>query len=200
MQVISGKELSENGLTSNYKAMEKQEHSEKPISRWANRGLYHDSFPGKVYKLMLLGATNDTVADFFEISVPTLNSWIREKAEFTEAMRRGRVESDMRVAKSLYRRATGYSVTETHKTKGINARGLPFETEKTETKHYPPDVKAIVFWLSNRQKSIWANTTKTEVSIKQEPIDLSVLTPEQEKLVKSIALKQVSTLNGISQN
>jgi hypothetical protein len=58
--------------------------------------------------LCLLGASDEKIADALEVAVSTFYLWKQEHKEFSEALARGR-EADATVAKSLYRRAKGYS-------------------------------------------------------------------------------------------
>jgi len=166
-----------------------------------SRGIYYDKFPRRAYKLALLGMTDLEMADFFEIHLETFQLWKSQKPEFAKAILRGKDKADSKVVQSLYRRAKGYTYTETKKSEGVSSKGEKFDNETVIDKHVPADVKAIVFWLTNRQKARWANTSKSEVTVnKKMVLDLDKLTPEQEKLVKSIALKQITNLHGISSN
>ena len=98
----------------------------------------------------LLGATNDELADFFHVSPSTIDRWIAERADFGDAVRRGRVVADARVARGLYDRAIGYD------RKIERAVVLGGEVKPvTSTIHYPPNVQACIFWLRNRRRATW---------------------------------------------
>lgn len=98
----------------------------------------------------MLGATDVDLADFFEVSVSTLNLWKIENSEFSESLKIGKDSSDNRVERSLYHRACGYS----HEDTDIRVIDGQIVTT-TFTKHYPPDPTSCIFWLRNRKKLEW---------------------------------------------
>jgi len=87
-------------------------------------------------KFCMLGATNDDLADCFEVSRSTIDGWIATIPEFAEGMRQGRDEADAGVVEKLYSRAMGYSY-ETKKV--LLCRGEPVTVPHTV--HYPPDIR-----------------------------------------------------------
>ena len=117
--------------------------------------LYKPSMNDQVYKLCLLGATDNEIADFFEVDVSTINRWKLSEVEFCESIRRGKFEADMNVAKALYKRALGY---ETRETKISN------DDVVTTTKEVAPDTAAAFIWLKNRQPSKWRDKQEIEHS------------------------------------
>jgi len=109
------------------------------------------------YKLSLLGSTDQQLADFFEVSDTTIDTWKKEHPEFLGALNKGKGEADSKVAKSLYQRAMGYS----HKAEKIfNNQGEIVRAEYIE--HYPPDTTAMIFWLKNRQSAKWRDKQDVE--------------------------------------
>jgi hypothetical protein len=98
-------------------------------------------------KFCLLGATDEKLAEFFEVSVKTLNNWKGKYPEFVQALKDGKEIADAEVADSLFHRARGYSHPEVHVS---NYQGDITLTPLT--KHYPPDSTAGIFWLKNRQR------------------------------------------------
>ena len=56
----------------------------------------------------LLGATNEHLACFFEVTSRTVDNWIATHPEFAAAVKEGRAIADARVARGLYDRAVGY--------------------------------------------------------------------------------------------
>ena len=59
----------------------------------------------------LLGATNPQLAELFDVSPRTIDSWIASIPEFGEAVRQGRAVANAQVARSLYERAIGFRHT-----------------------------------------------------------------------------------------
>lgn len=115
------------------------------------------------YKLALTGYTDKMIADFFGLKVDVINYWKLHNMEFRTALYRGKEEADMAVAKSLFRRAVGYTYTE--KLEITNLNGVVTRTETT-TKHVPGDVGACKFWLTMRQREQWAEINRTDVNVK----------------------------------
>jgi len=59
-------------------------------------------------KLCLLGATDADLADFFEVSVRTIERWQSQHAEFCRAVKVAKEEANDRVERSLYQKAVGF--------------------------------------------------------------------------------------------
>ena len=101
-----------------------------------------------------LAATDRQLADYFEVSYQTLNTWKAEHPEFLDSLRQNKEIADENVVKSLYQRAIGYDVA----TPKIIGDGIEVE----EIKHYPADPTSMIFWLKNRQPKNWRD--KPEMS------------------------------------
>lgn len=111
---------------------------------------YKKEFAEQARKLCLLGATDKSLAEFFEVTESTINKWKLEHNEFSESIKKGKEIADAEVASKLFHRATGYE----HKEDDI--RAVNGEIVITPTvKHYAPDTTAAIFWLKNRQKDNW---------------------------------------------
>lgn len=113
---------------------------------------YRPEFAELAYNYCLLGATNGTLAKYFGVTERSIDNWIAHREEFGDAVKRGREGADTKVAAACYKRAIGYTYTSQH----INKRG-EIITTRTEM---PPDVNAQVFWLSRRQRDLWAPKTE----------------------------------------
>ena len=101
-------------------------------------------------KFCMLGATNDELADCFEVAGSTIDEWIATIPEFAEGVRQGRDVADAAVVQKLYSRAMGYS----YETKKVFIyRGQPVTVDHTV--HCPPDIQACMFWLRNRRRQDW---------------------------------------------
>lgn len=101
-------------------------------------------------KLCLLGATDQELADFFEVTARTIYRWKATQHAFCQALKAGKSEADDRVERSLFARATGYEHDEVD-IRVVN--GVIVQT--TIRKFYPPDTVAGIFWLKNRRKEEW---------------------------------------------
>jgi hypothetical protein len=116
----------------------------------------------QAFRLALLGATDEEMADFWGITTQTLNVWKKSAPGFLAALMRGKLDADANVANKLYQRAIGYS----HKAvKIFNDQGTPLIVPYTE--HYPPDTNAATTWLALRQRGRWSPP-------KQEPLTVNL--------------------------
>jgi hypothetical protein len=98
----------------------------------------------------LLGATNDELAEVFEVAPRTIENWIAHHPDFAAAVRKGRRRADAKVAASLYARAIGFQ----HKVeRTFLCHGEPKSFSVTVA--YPPDTQACIFWLRNRRRQTW---------------------------------------------
>ena len=113
---------------------------------------YRPDYPEQAYKLCLLGATNDEIADFFGVATSTIHEWRSTHEAFSDAITRGKLEADANVASRLYERAMGYKheAVKIFMPAGADA---PVYAEYTE--HFPPDTQAASLWLRNRQPAKW---------------------------------------------
>lgn len=157
---------------------------------------YRKEFAEQAEKLCRLGATDVELADFFGIDERTLNRWKQNHREFCQSLKEGKSQADAEVASKLFKRATGYSHSDTkfatHEGKITDAREY--------TKHYPPDTIACIFWLKNRRPDLWRDkighehTGKDGGPIKQES-DFKV-TPEDEAVIARIREKRDQVKEG----
>ena len=112
---------------------------------------YNREYADQARKMcLLMGATDRNLADFFEVNETTINRWKKAHPEFCQSISEGKLIADANVVHSLYSRAVGMSVIKTHL---ATHQGEVTAIEYLE--HIPPDVKACIFWLKNRQKGHW---------------------------------------------
>jgi transposase-like protein len=131
---------------------------------------YKPEFAQQAAKLCLLGATDAQLADFFEVSVSTINLWKTQHPEFSESIKVPKGQADERVEQSLYRRAMGYEHDE------VDIRVIEGAVVQTPIrKFYPPDTTAAIFWLKNRKPADWRDKQEVEhqgkVTVMAGPLD-----------------------------
>lgn len=126
---------------------------------------YKEEYVELVYKLCLLGMIDKQLADFFEVSVATINNWKKEHPEFLESIKRGKTIADLDVVVSLRQRAMGYSHPE-DKVFCTNGEVTVVPT----IKHYAPDTAACAFVLKNRQPELWRDKRNIEVDATPAPM------------------------------
>ena len=122
--------------------------------------LYREEFAEQARKLCLLGATDQKLADFFEIEVRTIYDWKRTKPEFSQAIARGKMLADAEVAAKLYERACGYphGAIKIYRADDGSVIKVPYTVE------YPPDTTAASLWLRNRQPRLWRDKHEIDVA------------------------------------
>lgn len=131
--------------------------------------LYNPEFhPKKVVGYCLLGLTDEQMAGIFEIAVSTFYEWKKTYPDFSEAIKSGKEEADVKIAASLFKRATG------HKEKRIipiklrettNGQGSTERVELVEVEdYYPPDTGAQIFWLKNRNPQMWRDKKEIDLN------------------------------------
>jgi hypothetical protein len=89
----------------------------------------------QVKKLCLLGFTNAQIEEYFEISHFAFQTWRKKYPEFDAAIKEGKTIADGNVAESLYQKAMG------------------------------GDTTACIFWLKNRQPTMWKDRRENNVTV-----------------------------------
>lgn len=113
---------------------------------------FKTEFITQAEKLCLLGATDQEIADFFEVEVRTLYRWKADNEEFCQALKAGKESADDRVERSLYQRAIGYEQDEV---KIFMPGGASEPVYAPFRAKVAPDVTAAIFWLKNRRSQQW---------------------------------------------
>lgn len=131
---------------------------------------YKEEFADQAFNYCLLGATDKDLAQFFEVAESTINKWKKDYPEFSESIKKGKVQADAVIASSLYNRAKGAIINQQQafKIKSVtyNDKGQRTEIESVEIvdlqQEQPPDTTAGIFWLKNRNPKHWRDKTETE--------------------------------------
>lgn len=102
------------------------------------------------------GKTLIELAEAIGVHVATLHSWKDEHPAFGDAIRLGREDLLDNARVSLYRRAIGYShQAEKIVTLSAGQFGGSYIERVKIVEHYPPDVAALRFLLTNRDPANW---------------------------------------------
>lgn len=133
-----------------------------------------ETYPDLAKRCCLLGATDEELAEFFDVHVDTIYAWKKKHPEFSEAVKAGKRIADMRIAEKLFNRAEGAVV---QKQQAIKLKRIEYdpetgkkvsETEEIEVvdlvEELPPDTTAGIFWLKNRKAKSWGDKQQHEVS------------------------------------
>jgi hypothetical protein len=121
-----------------------------PVPGPGRKSLYQEQFADQAFKLCLLGATDEELADFFRVAVKTIYNWKDEHPAFLQATIDGKVKADAEVAHSLYKTATGHTVT----AEKVVKKGDEFEAIRYK-QFIPGDPNAAYKWLCNRRRTDW---------------------------------------------
>ncbi len=135
------------------RAAKEEERSGRPTK-------YEVKFNMVATRLALLGFKDPEMAEYFGVSVSTIQEWLTAHPRFYDAVHRGRESADGLVAESLFMRAIGYSHTED--------KIFHHEGEITivpTVKHYPPETGAAMNWLTNRQRERWSNKQEVDLGM-----------------------------------
>ena len=120
---------------------------------------YKTEYDEQAFKLCLLGSTDKELANFFNVSEQTINFWKQSQPSFLESLKSGKEKADAEVAKSLYKRATGYRI---NTEKIFQFQGEPVIVPTIE--EIAPDTGAAMAWLKNRQPAKWRDKQDIEIS------------------------------------
>jgi hypothetical protein len=118
-----------------------------PVPGPGRKSLYEERYADQAFKLCLLGATDEELADFFSVAVATIYNWKNEHPAFLEATIAGKVKADAEVAHSLYKSATGHHFT----AEKVVKKGDDFEAVRYQA-YLPGDPNAAYKWLLNRRR------------------------------------------------
>lgn len=118
---------------------------------------YRPEYAEQAKKLILLGVTDEEMADFFGVALATIYNWRKTHKDFLDPCV-FKVVADAEVAHSAHQTATGYTY-ETDKVvgKGDSARVVTVKV------HVPGNPTAQQHWLRNRRRKEWADTKQVEV-------------------------------------
>lgn len=123
--------------------------------------LYLPEYAEQARKLCLLGATDQEIADFFEVDVRTVYRWKAEHGEFCQSLKAGKEVADERVERSLYQKAIGY---EQDAVKIFMPANAPEPVYAEFREKIAPDTTAAIFWLKNRRSDLWRDKSHSEVT------------------------------------
>lgn len=122
---------------------------------------YSDDYARQASKLSELGATDQEIADFFEVDVRTVYRWKHDHDDFCQALKVGKEVADTRVERSLYQRAIGYEQDEVKIFMPAQAAEPVYAPYRAKI---APDTTAAIFWLKNRRSQDWRDKTETQHS------------------------------------
>ncbi len=120
---------------------------------------YRPEYCKTAAEMALGGSTDEEIARELGTTVVSMWRWRGKHEEFRKALQWGKDNCDERVERSLYARAVGYTYDAV---KIFQYEGSPVMVPHKE--HVPPDIGAAKMWLTNRKRSDWSETTRSELS------------------------------------
>lgn len=145
---------------------------------------FKPDFVKKVEIACRLGATDNEIAELFDVSRQAIVRWRIENPEFAKAFKAGKEVSDDRVERTLFQCAVGYEYEEE---KAFLYEGQIIKEKIKKFAH--PQTQAQVFWLKNRRPDVWRDVQKHELGrageFSQVPDDkLLELIKEETKIIE----------------
>jgi hypothetical protein len=136
----------------------------KPTNELMQRGrpsTFRPEYVEQAKKLCLLGATDEDIADFFNVTMQCINQWKHRYPELFESLKLGKAEANTRTEKSLYMRANGfhYDAVKIFCSKDGKVTKVPYR------KYVIPDVTAGIFWLKNRDPEQWRDVQQLQSEV-----------------------------------
>lgn len=122
---------------------------------------FQEGYVEQARKLCMLGATDQEIADFFEVEVRTIYRWKAEHDEFCQSLKAGKEVADERVERSLFQKAIGYEQEEVKIFMPAGAEGPVYAPFRAKV---APDTTAAIFWLKNRRPDLWRDKQQTELT------------------------------------
>lgn len=164
------------------------------VNKWKSEYIH------QAFYLALLGLTDVQMGQCMGVAPHVIRKWQKQHPAFREAIHRGKMIADGKVAHSMYQAAIGYSHEEevilSNRVREMNEKGKVIK-EYTEplrvktVKNYPPNVTAGFRWLQARQPEKWSQ--KVEVSGKVDhvhSIDLSKFSTEELLVLQKLGVQQ----------
>lgn len=126
---------------------------------------YRKEYAKQATKLAELGATDQEMADFFEVDVRTVYRWKHDHPDFCQSLKAGKDIADERVERSLYQKAIGY---EQEEVKIFMPAGAEEPVYAPFRAKIAPDTTAAIFWLKNRRSGDWRDKSETVHSLSED--------------------------------
>ena len=120
---------------------------------------YRPEYAAQAEKLCQIGATDQEIADFFDVDVRTVYRWKADHDGFCQALKAGKEVADERVERSLFQRAVGYEQDDVKIFMPANAAAPVYAPFRAKI---APDTTAAIFWLKNRRPDLWRDKVQNE--------------------------------------
>jgi hypothetical protein len=117
-----------------------------------NANKFQPEYVEQARKICALGAVDIEIADFFNVTVPTIFNWRHKYPKFEEACRVGKKPCNARAERSLYHRSVGFWYEEEKVYCFWDAEKKKVHEHRTTVRKFViPDSSAAVQWLKIRE-------------------------------------------------
>lgn len=104
------------------------------------------------------------------ISKETFYTWINDKPDFSDSLKKARKEFRETIVQtleqSLWKRAAGYEIEESkNEYRTLKDGSKVLVKSRKITKHFPPDTGALIFALTNLDSENWKNRQDNRLSV-----------------------------------
>ena len=116
------------------------------------------------------GESNILACKKVGISKETFYTWINDKPDFSDSLKKARKEFRETIVQtleqSLWKRAAGYEIEESKNEYRTLKDGSKVLVKSSKiTKHFPPDTGALIFALTNLDPENWKNRQDNRLSV-----------------------------------
>ena len=116
------------------------------------------------------GGSNILACKKVGISKETFYTWINDKPDFSDSLKKARKEFRETIVQtleqSLWKRAAGYEIEESkNEYRTLKDGGEVLVKSSKITKHFPPDTGALIFALTNLDPENWKNRQDNRLSV-----------------------------------
>ena len=119
----------------------------------ARKTKYQNDFPQRAEEYAKEGMTEAQIARKLGINIDSLEVYKNKYSEFSDALKRGKVQPDDEVEGSLFKSAMGFT--------GPNGT------------YYPPNPTSLIFWLKNRRREKWRDKQDVDMNMKSDPNEVT---------------------------
>lgn len=135
------------------------------------RGKYHEWLTDEGLTLLkdwaMDGLTDEQLMDKMDVSSTTFYRWQNEHREIREALKKGKTYADAKVKQSLFELTQPKIIEEESKEIRASEDGTRTEIIRKTKRYREADIRAIIFWLKNRQPDQWRNKELLEIEEKE---------------------------------
>jgi DNA-binding CsgD family transcriptional regulator len=161
----------------------------------AGMGKYEANLLEEVTRLARFGCTNVEIAEFYGLTILTLEKYLRDMPELYAALEEGRIVDSMKVVDSLHKQALGYRVKEYEVSEHLTRDGQIVNLKKKIVKHIQPNVTAAIYLLKTRHGDKWMDIIKSEktqnLNIMVKNVDFSDISDEELGTLKKLGIKRL---------